>query len=869
MAQSPGIITSELQFVPTTPTLGLTLPVIVGGATKGPVGVPLLLHSETDMIREFGSPLADDFGLLSAVEYLKQGTQFFYLRVADPDVVETATVSVAGPEGLASTGSVALSGQPDDGDNIVISDGTLAITFEFDIAQAATGSLVFSGGVPVDAETIVLEDGTNPAVTFEFDDAAFATGELILAGQPTDGDTWRISDGLVIVDFEFDNDASVVETPTLRQVVIGATLNDTLTNLLNAINAGTFTFGITASNVQADRIDLTNDVLGVAGNVAIVEQVNVSTFLSSTGMAGGDDLVAAGSNVAVQIGTTAEETLDNFLAALTSLGVSTLNISGTKVGTDTIDLVNGSVGTAGNIAIVNGATNVAETGMAGGSDAGVTPGAVAVAVGSTTAVTVENLRQAINNQTFDVTALAGTGTIAQLTNTVANGATGNVPITGTDGAGVQTLAGMAGGTAAGVVAGMTISAITPGTWGNSVQVVVRPTQISGGTGFDLDIIAPVGTSGALQVVETFFNLSTTSTNARFVETLVNTGVVNQSNPSRYIRVEVVVDQAPVAGTYLLGTTVAGVDGITTLDDADYIGTATGTQATGLQALRNSESVAFNLLAIPGVSSAAVIAEAIDVCESRQDALLIIDPPADMTVQQAADWHNGVSVLPSSPTAQIDTSYACVYWSWPTTASEYLQTVVKLPPSGFVLAQMALTDRQVGHSWRAVAGAQRGKIDALSVEYSPNLAERNLLLGGTNAVNPIVTFIDSGIQLYGNETLQRTPGPTDSIHIRRGVIELKRNAVTACRSIQFEPNDPTTWRNVELTVQPLLDFLVSVRGLVPGAKVICNADTNPVELQAQKTVNAKIFIKPIGAAETLELDFVLEAIGAGSLTVVAA
>lgn len=869
MAQSPGIITNELTFIQTSPTLGETLPVIVGGATKGAVGTPKLLRSETDLIREFGTPFADDFGLLSAIEYLKQGTQMFYLRVADGTELP-ATASALGPEGVASSGSIALSGQPNDADNVVISDGVNpALTFEFDVAQAATGDITFSGQ-PVAAETLTIDDGVNPATVFEFDDAAEAVGTLVLGGQPTDGDTWRISDGTNIVDFEFDNNSSVVESQTLRQVIIGATVSDTLNALQAAINNATFTFAITAANpTGGDTVPLTNDNVGVAGNVAIIEQVNVSTFLSSTGMAGGNDLTAGGSNIPVRIGVDAEGTLDNLLAAITT--APTFAVSGVKSGTTIILLTNDAVGTAGNVAITGAPTNIATTGMAGGTNAGVTGGNVAVAVGSTTAITIENMRQAINNQSsFNITAAPGAGSIASLTNIVASGATGNVTITGTDIAGVQTLAGMGGGLNAGALTGMTIAAITPGTWGNAVSVVFRATQISGAApgAFDMDVIAPVGTSGALQVVETFFNLSTNSADANFIETLVNTGVVNQSNPSRYINVTVALDQTPVAGTLVLGTTQAGTDGLTGLADADYIGTATGTSATGLQALRNAESVQFNLLAIPGITTNAVILEGIDVCETRQDALYVVDLPPNLTVQEAADWHNGLSVLPGAPVAQLNSSYAVLYWSHPTTASLYLNQNVKLPPSAFVLAQYALSDRQVGHSWRAVAGQQRGSIDALTVEFSPDLVQRNLLLGGSNAVNPIVEFSgDQGIQLFGNETLQRTPGPTDAVHIRRGMIELKRAAVEVTRDIQFEPNDPQTWRNVEQKIQPILDFLVGVRAIEPGAKVVSNADTNPPELQAQKTVNAQIFIKPIGAAETLILDFVLEAIGAGSLSIV--
>jgi uncharacterized protein len=867
MALSPGIITNELSFVETTPTVAQTLPVIVGGATKGPVGTPRLLNRETDLIREFGTPVADDYGLLAAVEYLKQGTSMFYLRVADSSVL-TATVEVPGPEGTAATGSVAFSGLPNDGDNVVISDGVNpALVFEFDRPVAATGSLTFSVGIPLATETIILDDGVNAATTFEFDDADFAIGTLVLAGQPDDGDQFVVNDGVnPAVTFEFDDNASVVETSALRRVIIGGGVGDTLNNLAAAINNTGFTFAVTALSVTGgDTVNLQNDNLGIAGNVAIAEPVNVSTNLSSTGMAGGADLTAGPGNVAVRIGVDAEETLDNFLAALTAVSASTLNITGVKSSATLLDLTNGASGIAGNVAILNGAANVTETGMSGGTNSGVGAGNVAVAVGTTAAITAANLRTAINLQSlFDVAALPGTTATVNLTNTIANGTAGNVAITETDTAGVLALAGMSGGAVQGAIVGMTISAASPGTWGNAVQVVIRPTQISGGTGFDLDVVAPVGTSGAVQVVETFFNLSTTVGNARYIETLINTGVVNQSNPSNYIRVAVAVDQTPISATYSVGTTVAGADGISGLAAADYIGTSTGTSATGLQALRNAESVAFNLLAIPGVSINTVIDEAINVCEARQDALYVIDPPIGLTVQGMADWHNGLSTVPDAPTSQLDTSYATLYWSWPTTASEYLQTSVALPPSGFVLAQYAKTDREIS-PWRAPAGLQRGTISALSVEFSPDETQRNILLGGTNAVNPIVSFTGLGIQLYGNETLQRTPGPTDAIHIRRGMIDLKRLAINATRTIQFEPNGPLTWRAVEQQLQPLLDFLVGIQAIEPGAKAVCNADTNPPELQAQKTLNAKIFLKPRGAAETLVLDFVIEAIGAGTLS----
>lgn len=870
MALSPGIITNELVSVPTQPLAATTLPVIVGGATKGLVGVPTLCTSESDLLRRFGLPTANDYGLLAAIEFFKLGGQCFFLRVADSSIA-TARSNVLGPEGNRATGSVTLTGNPVDGDQVTISDGATSKTFEFDKATAPTGSITFTGQ-PTDADTFVLNDGVNPAITFEYDTAAKAVGTLVLGGQPTDGDQFLIGDGSINVTFEFDSNASVVESGLLRRVVIGATLSDTLTNLFNAVNNAPG-FNITALTISGgNTVNLQHDNYGVVGNVAITEPVNVSTFLSDTGMAGGDDLSAAGANVPIAIGASTAETVANTIAAINGVGISLAISAAAGVGT-ALTLVNDANGAAGNVAITDNINNATVTGMSGGTSAGVVSGNVAVAIGASAAITAQNLRAAVNAQTFNVTA-SGTGASVLLTNDGV-GTGGNVAVTELDSGGNITISGMAGGTANGAVLGLTVSAASPGTWGNSIRVTLSPTTVAGAPAgnFDLSIEAPVGSSTAIQVVETFFNLSPDSSSARFAETVVNTGIVNESNASRYIVVDVLVNQTPVAGVYQIGSALAGADGISGLTAADYIGTASGTAATGMQTLRNSETVSFNLLAVPGVTHTDVVNEMLAICSFRGDAFAVVDPPFGLTPGQVTDWHNGLSTLvPNPPTSPLDSDYGALYWAWVKNRSEYLKQSLFMPPSGFVLAAYARTDRQVG-PWRAPAGHQRGIVEAEAVEYSPFQTERDLLLGGNNAVNPIVSFQGgSGFVIYGNETLTRTPKPTDAVHVRRMLIYLKTAAVAATRAIQFEPNDPTTWRNVELALQPLIDFLVASRGVKainndgtrPRAK--CDSETNPPELQAQKTVNAKLFISHIDAAETLIIDFTLIASGVGTLSV---
>jgi hypothetical protein len=136
---------------------------------------------------------------------------------------------------------------------LLINEGPASFTFSLSTGRAATGSIAFAGQ-PADGNNIVIDDGTNAAVTFEF-----------------------------------DNNASVTQSATLRQVLIGATLPQTVGNLVAAIkNAPALDitplepFKLAASTDCSFR--LVHDKNGTAGNVAITK---TGTNITVTGMTGG------------------------------------------------------------------------------------------------------------------------------------------------------------------------------------------------------------------------------------------------------------------------------------------------------------------------------------------------------------------------------------------------------------------------------------------------------------------------------------------------------------------------------------------------------------------------------------------------------
>lgn len=131
-------------------------------------------------------------------------------------------------------------------------------------------------------------DGTGRVIEMEREDFALRfqvgatpTGSITFAGQPDDADTVVIPDDTTSYTFEFDSDSSVVETTTLRRVVIGATLEVTIANLIAAIQASAIQ--VTPGRGEGDVVTLDHKLDGAAGVVAITTPVNVSGNLSVSG----------------------------------------------------------------------------------------------------------------------------------------------------------------------------------------------------------------------------------------------------------------------------------------------------------------------------------------------------------------------------------------------------------------------------------------------------------------------------------------------------------------------------------------------------------------------------------------------------------
>lgn len=245
-----------------------------------------------------------------------------YVDIIDPNNTNASMVVIGKAVG---TLSVISGSQFVDGETFVLNDGANpAVTFEFDsnasVVQSATlRAVTFTGGNSANTIRTAIITAINSAPTLTMTAAVgtdvAATGSIttVAGANLVDGETFVLNDGVnPAVTFEFDSNASVVQTATLRAVnFTGGDSANTVRDTIIAAIAAAPTLDITASNGGAALVNLVNDTAGYAGNVTITETVADVGF-TVTGMSGGTTVVNITNNVAGTAGNVAiTETVAN------------------------------------------------------------------------------------------------------------------------------------------------------------------------------------------------------------------------------------------------------------------------------------------------------------------------------------------------------------------------------------------------------------------------------------------------------------------------------------------------------------------------------------------------------------------------------
>jgi hypothetical protein len=277
---------------------------------------------------------------------------------------------------------------------------------------------------------------------------------------------------------------------------------------------------------------------------------------------------------------------------------------------------------------------------------------------------------------------------------------------------------------------------------------------------------------------------------------------------------------------------------------------------GIRTFDNPEQITINLFATPGINfsdNISLVSEAIDMIETeRGDALYIIDAP-DLPATEGY----GADIVGLLDSTSIDSNYSATFGPWIEMDDSDNSTRVFIPPTGEVVKAIAFTDK-TKYPWFAPAGLTRGATSARRARKTLKISERDTMYAGR--INPLTTFPNVGVAIFGQKTLQIRESLLDRINVRRMLLEVRKLVSNIAIRLVFEQNDQAVRDEFIGKVTPILDNIRRERGLF-DFRVIMDDTLNTPESIDRNELYGEILLKPIAAVEFIGIGFTITPSGA--------
>jgi len=315
------------------------------------------------------------------------------------------------------------------------------------------------------------------------------------------------------------------------------------------------------------------------------------------------------------------------------------------------------------------------------------------------------------------------------------------------------------------------------------------------------------------------------------------------------------DNFLINGTYGAAGLTSGAFSNRTLTNGDLgINSDYYAYLEAIWTFRNPEAVNVNVFATPGIDSfdnTNLVEATIDMIEQeRADSLYIMTTPDTDSAGDALTVDDVVNNLSD----MYDSNYSCTYWPWNQINDAENNVLIFVPPTRDVVRNIALTDN-IAFPWYAVAGIQRGDVDAIQSRKKLTLAERDTLY--ENRINPITTFTSDGIKIWGNKTLQVKETALNRINVRRLLLQARKLISAVSIRLLFEQNDTIVRNQFLALVNPILDNIRTERGLT-DFRVVLSKDPEDID---RNQLTGQIFLKPTRSLEFIQVEFVIMPTGA--------
>jgi uncharacterized protein len=264
-------------------------------------------------------------------------------------------------------------------------------------------------------------------------------------------------------------------------------------------------------------------------------------------------------------------------------------------------------------------------------------------------------------------------------------------------------------------------------------------------------------------------------------------------------------------------------------------------------LANKDAFSYNLLVAPGLLSDmsgvaySAINSMITNAQNRGDMMVVFD---------SSKYGSTITSVLSN-TVGYDTSYAATYWPWVKTVDPGTANQVWVPVSTMIPGVYAFNDNATA-PWFAPAGVNRGVLTT-STQAERVLTQTNRDTLYQANINPISTYPNTGVVIFGQKTLQKRKSSLDRINVRRLLIELKSYISQIADTFVFEQNDIITRNNFLAVINPYLASVQQQQGLI-AFKVIMDESNNPPSVVDNNQLVGQIYLQPTKSVEFIILDF---------------
>lgn len=287
------------------------------------------------------------------------------------------------------------------------------------------------------------------------------------------------------------------------------------------------------------------------------------------------------------------------------------------------------------------------------------------------------------------------------------------------------------------------------------------------------------------------------------------------------------------------TLSGGSDGrIESVTAGTFIGTDGGPgKRTGIQAFLENDQV--NMLCVPGITMPEVIVSLVSHCENLGSRFAILDMPKEEAgTKELREYRE-----------MIDSTYAAMYHPWIQVFDRALQKPDYFPPSGAVMGIYARSDMQRGvHKAPANEAVM---CTGLNILFSKG--EQDIL--NPAGINLIRRIPGQGVRVWGARTASSNSS-FKYVNVRRLFIYVEESIKANTGWVVFEPNTPTLWTRVRISIAGFLDTLYR-SGMLSGStpEESYFVEIGPSTMTNEDIANGRLICN-IGIAPSRPAEFVI-------------